>query len=77
MRARTDARGLKSRTVLRIRWRSSSKYLTTKELAELEAASGATTGATAGVGVHEAAGAGVQRSIPSVEVPPMSSSLLS
>ena len=67
--AGTSARGLKSRTVLRIRWWSSSKYLTTEESAEPEAANGAITGATAGVGARDAAGVGVRRSLPLVGVP--------
>ena len=69
------ARGLESRTVLKIRWRLSSKYLTTEELVEPKAASGATTGATARVGAHDVAGAGMQRLLPLVGVPPANLSL--
>ena len=68
-------RGLASRMVLTIRWRSSSKYLTTEELAEPKATSGATTGVTAGVEARVVAGAGVQRLLPLVGVPPASLSL--
>ena len=72
MGAKTGAGGLKSKTVLKIRWRSSSEYLITEELAEPEAISEVTTGATAGEGACIAAGAGVQRLLPSVGVPPAS-----
>ena len=75
MGAQTTAGGLKSKTVLRIRWRSSSKYLTTEELAEPEPASKATTGAAAGVGACVIAGAGVQQLLSLVGVPPASLSL--
>ena len=52
-------KGLASKIVLTIRWRSSSKYLITEELAEPEATSGVTIGAITGVGARVAAGAGV------------------
>ena len=76
MGAETGARGLKSKTVLRIYWRSSSKYLTTEELAEPEVASGATTGIPARVRACVAAEAGVQRLLPLVGVPSASLFLL-
>ena len=60
MRAGSGARSLESKTVLRIRWRSSSKHLTTGELAEPEATSGAMTSAKAGIGAHVAAETSVQ-----------------
>ena len=74
-RAGTGAGGLKSKTVLRIRWRSSSKYQITEESAEPETASGATISVAAGVRSRIAAGAGVQRLLPLMGVPPASSSL--
>ena len=57
--ARTGAEGLKSKTVLRILWRSFFEYLTTKELAEPEAANKATKSVAAGVRACVTAGAGV------------------
>ena len=56
MGAGTGAGGLKSKTVLRIRLRSSSEYLTMKKSAELEAASRATIGTAAELRVRVAAG---------------------
>ena len=70
------AGGLKSKTVLRIRWSSSSEYLITEELAEPKAVSGATTGIAAGVGARVAAGAGVRWLLSLVGVLPASLSLL-
>ena len=72
---RTGAKSLKSNTVLKIRWRSSSKYLTMKESAEPKAASGAMTGIATGVRARVAAGAGVQHLLPSMRVLPASLSL--
>ena len=77
MGAGTGVKSLEPKTVRKIHWRSSSKYLITEELAKLEAASGATTGAISGVRVRIVAGAGVRRSLLLVEVPPVSLFLLS
>ena len=68
--ARTGAGGLESKTVLKIRWKSFSEYLTTEESAEPEAASGATTSVAAGVETHLGAGTEVQRLLPLVGVSP-------
>ena len=73
--AGTGAGGLEFKTFSRIRWRLSSEYLTTKKSAEPKATSGATTSAIARVQARVPAGAGVQRLIPLVGVPPASSSL--
>ena len=68
-------RGLASRMFLTIRGRSSFKYLTMEKLLEPEATSEATTGTTAGVEVRFAARAKMQQLLPSIRVPPASSSL--
>ena len=73
--AGTGAESLESKTVLRMRWKSSSEYLTTEESAEPETVSGAMTGAAAGVRACVRVGAGVQQSLSSVGVPPISSCL--
>ena len=73
--AKTGAGGLKFKTILRIYWRSSFEYLTTKELAEPEAASRVMTSAAAGVGACVAVRAGMQWSLPLVGVSPASSFL--
>ena len=59
--AETGAEGLEFKTVLKIRWRSSSEYLTTEKSAEPEAASKATTSTVAGGGACVAAEVRVQR----------------
>ena len=73
--AKTGAKGLKSKTVLKIHWKSSSEYLTMEESAEPEATSEVKIGATAGVKVYVAEEAGVQWLLPLVEVRPASLSL--
>ena len=73
--AGTGAEGLKSKTVLKIYWRLSSKYFTTEELMEPEATKGARTSAITGLGARVAAGARVQQLLPSVGVLPASLSL--
>ena len=75
MGAGTGAGGLKSKMVLRICWRSSSDYLTMEEFAEPEAVNGVMTGTASRAGASVAAGAGVQQSLPSMEVLPASLSL--
>ena len=61
--------------VLKIYWKSSSKYLTTEELAEAEATSKVIIGIAAGVEAYVVAETGVQRLLLLVGVPPVSSSL--
>ena len=58
--AGTGARGLAFKTVLKIRWRSASEYLTIA-LASTDAGArdGAGAGAGTGVGAYNTAGAGV------------------
>ena len=73
--AKTGATGPKSKTILRILWRSLFECLTKEELAESEVASKVTIGALAGVRANIAAGAGVQQLLPLVGVPPASSFL--
>ena len=75
MGAGTGTRGLKSKMVLRIRWRSSFKYLTTEELAKPEATSRATTSARAQRRARVTAGIGLRQLLSPVEIPPTSSSL--
>ena len=62
------AGGLEAKTVLRICWRLSSKYLTMKELPEPEVAGGATTSTAAQVGARVAAEVWVQQSLSLVGV---------
>lgn len=70
-------RGLASKMVQTICWRSFFEYLTTKASVEPELTNKATTDMTAGVGARNVTQTGVQQSVPLLRIPLTSLSSLS